>query len=242
MSAALTDISERKQMEDALRDREQELAQSVREKDVLVQEVHHRVKNNLQTIASLLSLHSGYTDNQHVVDALSEAGTRVQAIARLHEKLYASANLAEINFGDYLRSVGKELETLHNCPEITLDVVCDDIVFDIERATPLGLIANELILNSLKHAFPAGRAGHVAVSFEYVRDSVPAGESLDNGLVRLRVADNGIGLPSGLDIENLHSMGLELVRLLSGQLGATRELHTVNGVQWTITFPLRRVS
>ena len=241
ISAAVTDISERKQMEEALRDREQALAQLVREKEVLVKEVHHRVKNNLQTIASLLSLHAGHTDNASVVDALGEAEGRVQAIARLHERLYASADLARIHFGDYLSNLSKELESLHGRPKVTSHVVSDDIVLDMERATPLGLIANELIVNCFKHAFPLDRSGHIKVSFEYVRESVPISEPLDNGRVRLRVKDEGIGFPPGVKVENLRSMGLEIVRLLSQQLNAHCEFNGVNGVECTVTFPLGSV-
>ena len=223
-------------------DQQEELKRLVREREVLVQEVHHRVKNNLQTIVSLLNLQSRYTDSVHVADALAEAGERVQAIARLHERLYASSNFGEVDVDDYLRNLANDLQHLHSRPGITFEVASDDIVLDMEMASPLALIANELILNSLKHAFPAGQAGQVAVSFEYVRDSVPDGEPLDNGLVSLRVEDNGVGVPSGQTLEELRSMGLELVRLLCQQLRATCDFHTGNGVQWTITFPLRRVS
>jgi two-component system, sensor histidine kinase PdtaS len=100
------------------------------------------------------------------------------------------------------------------------------------------LIANELILNCLKHAFPAGRAGHVKVSIRYVPNSVPEGESLDNGLGLLRIQDNGVGFPSGVDAEKSQSMGLTLVRLLITQLHAKSECVAANGVIWTVIFPL----
>jgi two-component sensor histidine kinase len=222
----------------ALHQREEELKRLVGEREVLVQEVHHRVKNNLQTIVSLLNLHSGYTDNVHVKNALAEAGGRVQAIARLHERLYASENLSEVNVGDYLRKLVADLQNLHGRHEITFEVATEDIVLDMERATPLALIANELILNCLKHAFPAGRAGHVRLLIQYVPNSVPAGESLDNGLGLLRVEDNGVAFPSGVDAEKSHSMGLTLVRWLTTQLHASSECTVANGVRWTIIFPL----
>lgn len=116
----------------ALHDREVELQQLVRQREVLLQEVHHRVKNNLQTIASLLSLHSEYTDNPHVIGALAEAGGRVQAIAQLHESLYASAHLAEVNVGDYLRNLAATLQRLHGRPEITFDIDTDDLVLNMD--------------------------------------------------------------------------------------------------------------
>ena len=203
---------------------------------MLVREVHHRVKNNLLVIASLLSLHSRHTDNPHVIEALAEAGGRVQAIARLHEKLYASTNLTEVNVGDYLRHLANDLQNLHGRSEIMFDIDTADMVLDMEKAIPLALIANELILNCFKHAFPAGRAGQVALSLQYVLNGVTDSESLDCG--QLQVQDNGVGFPSGVDTEKTSSMGLELVRLLSKQLRAQRECIVTNGVRWTFTFSL----
>jgi two-component sensor histidine kinase len=223
----------------ALHEREVELQRQARQREILVQEVHHRVKNNLQTIASLLSLHSGYTDNPHVIDALTEAGGRVQAIAQLHEKLYASASLAAVNVGEYLRNLTTTLRKLHGRPEITIEIDTVDLVLDMEQATPLALIANELMLNAFKHAFPAGRRGQIAVSLQYVRNSVTTDdESLDNGLARLEVQDNGVGIPAWVDTEKTNSMGLELVTLLSRQLCAVKKCSNADGVKWTVTFPI----
>ncbi|MBV8708256.1 MAG: PAS domain S-box protein [Acidobacteriaceae bacterium] len=237
ISAALTDITERKQMEQQLREGKQNLSALLKEKQTLVQEIHHRVKNNLQMIVSLLSLHAGQTTDPRVIEALSEAGNRVQAIARLHESLYASSNLAELNFGEYLRDLTNELQHLQGRAEISVQVFTEDIVLGMDMAIPLGLIANELILNCLKHAFPAGREGRVTVSVEYVRDSVKAGESLDEAVIRLRVEDDGIGLPSGLDIERTESLGLRLVQLLAQQLQAAVQAQTGTGLTWTVSIP-----
>jgi two-component sensor histidine kinase len=203
-----------------------------------VQEVHHRVKNNLQTIASLLSFQSRYTDNPDVTAALDEAAGRVQAIAKLHEQLYASANLAQVDVGEYLKKLATTLQDLHGRAEVAFAVDTADIVLNIEQAAPLGLIANELILNCFKHAFPAGRAGHIAVSLQYVRNTVTDVDSLDTCVARLEVQDNGIGLPSGLDAETTTSMGFALVRLLAQQLRAERACVTAAGVRWTVTFPV----
>jgi two-component sensor histidine kinase len=164
ISAALTDITERKQMEQQLRVSEQNLAALVEEKQTLVQETHHRVKNNLQTIVSLLSLHAGQARNRQVIEVLSEAGGGVQAIARSHERLYTSATLTDIHFGEYLRNFTEELRRLHGRAEIAVQVLTEDIVLGMDTAIPLGLIANELILNCFKHAFPADRFGQVTVS------------------------------------------------------------------------------
>jgi two-component sensor histidine kinase len=172
-----------------------------------------------------------------VVEALSEAGSRVQAIARLHETLYPSSNLAELHFGEYLRHLTNELQRLQGRAEITVQVFTDDIVLGMDTAIPLGLIANELILNCLKHAFPAGREGRVTVSVQYGRDSVGIGESLDRAVIRLRVEDNGIGLPPGLDIDRTDSLGWRLVQLLARQLHAEVQAQTGTGLTWTVTVP-----
>jgi PAS domain S-box-containing protein len=230
ISAALTDITERKQMEQQLRESEQNLA-------ALVQEIHHRIKNNLQMVVSLLNLHAGQTQEPLVVEALSEAGSRVQAIARLHETLYASSNLAEINFGEYLQHLTNELQRLHSRAEISVQVFTDDIVLGMDTAIPLGLIANELILNCWKHAFPSGREGRVTISVEYVRDSVKSGEPLDQAVIRLHVQDDGIGLPPGLDIDRTESLGLRLVQLLARQLHAEVQAQTGAGLSLTVTVP-----
>jgi chemotaxis protein methyltransferase CheR len=222
----------------ALYEREERLKELLREREALVQEIHHRVKNNLQTIVSLLNMHVGHTDNPVVTTALNDAGERVHAIARLHERLYTSPNLDEVNAGDYLRTLAGDLQELHRRPEITFGIVVDDMVIDMDRATPLALIANELIQNCLKHAFPAGHTGHVEISLQYVPHSVPEGEPLDNGLAMLQIQDNGISIPSGVNIEESNSMGLTLVRLLLRQLHANFECIVADGVKWTIVFPL----
>ena len=237
ISAALIDITKRQKMEQQLREREQNLSVLLKEKQTLVREIHHRVKNNLQVIVSLLSLHASQANDSRVVEALSEAGGRVQAIARLHETLYASDTLAEINFGEYLQHLTNELQCLHGRAEITVQVFTDDIVLSMDTAIPLGLIANELILNCFKHAFLSDRGGRVTVSVEYARDSVGSGESLDEAAIRLRVQDNGRGLPPGLDINNTDSLGFRLVQLLGQQLHAQVQAHMEAGLKFTVTVP-----
>jgi two-component sensor histidine kinase len=224
-------------MEEQLREREQYLSLLLKEKQTLVQEIHHRVKNNLQMIVSLLNLHARQTNDAHATEALSEAGSRVQAIARLHETLYTSQNLAEIDFGEYLQQLARELQRLQGGEKITLQVFTDDIVLGMDTAIPLGLIANELILNCFKHAFPSGREGRVTLSVEYVRDSVGHGESLDGAAIRLQVQDNGRGLAPGLDVNNTDSMGLRLVQLLGRQLHAEVQAHGGTGLTFTVLVP-----
>jgi two-component sensor histidine kinase len=161
----------------------------------------------------------------------------VQAIARLHETLYSSQSLAEINFGEYLRQLTHELQQLHSREEITVEVLTDDFVLGMDTAIPLGLFANELILNCFKHAFPSGQQGRVTLSVEYVRDSVGFGESLDDAFIRLRVRDNGKGLPPGIDVNNTDSMGLRLVQILGRQLHAEVQAQDETGLIFTVLVP-----
>lgn len=233
---AIEDVTERKRLEMELRDRERALAQVVKDKELLIAEVHHRVKNILQAVVSLLNLHATHTTDPRVIEALSDAGGRVKVIARLHETLYASSDLTKINFGEYLRHLANELRTVHGRPEVSFEIDAGDVVLDMETAVPLGLIANELIINSLKHAFPSGRAGQVRAAIEYVYDSVPPGEPLDDALIRLRVEDDGIGLPSGLIPGETNTLGLKIVKLLSKQLDAHVHFRSVDGVQTRLTF------
>jgi two-component sensor histidine kinase len=229
----LTDITQRKNMEEELRERQRELSRLLEEKQTFVQEIHHRVKNNLQMIVSLLSLHARQAHDPAATEALSEAAGRVQAIARLHQTLYSSENLAEINFGEYLHQLARELQQVQDRHEITVHVFADDIVLGMDTAIPLGLIANELILNCFKHAFAPGQQGEVTISVEYVRESVGSGDALDSAAIRLRVQDNGKGLPPGIDFNTTDSMGLRLVQLLGRQLHA--EVQAKGGTGLTVS-------
>jgi two-component sensor histidine kinase len=227
---AIEDVTE-------LREHERSLVELLKQKQTLVQEIHHRVKNNLHVIVSLLGLHAQQAGDPLVIEALSEAKGRVKAIARVHETLYASDNLAELNFGEYLRHLTKELEDLHSRAEIALQVFTDDIVLSMDTAIPLGLIANELIVNCFKHAFPSGRPGKMIVSAEYVRDGMGPDTSLDDAAIRLRVQDDGIGLPSGVDVNDTATMGLRVVQLLGRQLRAEVEARNERGLSLTVTVP-----
>jgi two-component sensor histidine kinase/CheY-like chemotaxis protein len=226
----------------ALEQANAEMQKLVKNRELLVQEIHHRVKNNLQMIVSLLRLQARHADHPKVIEALSEAGGRVQSMARLHERLYGSSNLAETEFGAYLRGLAGELSSLYGRPNISLNVMSEDVVLGMESAIPLGLIANELIVNSFKHAFPADRAGQVIVSLGSVRDGPGPGPSPVETFARLRVEDDGIGAPPGFDFNTSNSLGLRLVRLLGEQLQAQVAAQTVTGVSFTVTFPVRSAS
>ncbi len=231
---AASDVTERKEAEEAL-------LSSLRQKDILVREIHHRVKNNLQVIVSLLSLQSSHINDPQVSAAFEDAQTRLRAIARIHERLYASDDLTEVEFGGYIEALAKELVDLHSAAsdQIALELDLADMVLDIEQALPLGLLANELILNSLKHGLD-GQGGRLLVRLAYLSRSIQPehGETLDNGWARLEVSDTGPGLPAGLDITNTKSLGLRLVNLLARQLHGRLEVENGPGTKLSMTFPL----
>ncbi len=227
----LRDISLRKEHEDVLH-------QAIEEKAVLVREIHHRVKNNLQVIVSLLSLQANYTKDPKALAAFEETEGRVRAIAHIHEALYASTDLAQIEFGGYLGNLVRELLALHSkIPGgIILDLKTEEMVLHMEQAIPLGLIANELILNALKHGLREG-CGHLAVTLAYLRTSNPD-RSLDEGWGELRVSDSGPGLPEDVNLAEAQSMGFRLLNLLIKQLHGTVALSHGPGATVCIEFPL----
>jgi len=218
------------------REQEEQLRRSLSEKETLVREIHHRVKNNIQVIVSLLSLQSNHTDDPHVLSAFEEAESRLRAIAHIHERLYASDDLTEVEFAGYTTGLANELVQLHSpSPEhISLDLDVADMVLHIEQAIPLGLIANELVLNSLKHGLH-GNPGRLAVKLLYVPGP---GETLDTGSGRLIVSDSGDGLPAGFDPTKSVALGLRLVNMLVQQLHGVLEFSSGPGATVSVTFPI----
>jgi len=230
----MRDITARKEQEDQLR-------RSVEEKSTLVREIHHRVKNNLQVIVSLLSLQSNYTDDPKTLAAFEETQGRVQAIARIHERLYASDDLAEVEFGSYLANLTEELVALHAAADrVSCQINVEDLVLNIEQAIPLGLIANEIILNSLKHGLGDG-TGTLTVLLSYVPGSydVNAGQTADDGWAQVSVRDTGPGLPTGFDPFRTSSLGFRLITLLARQLTGRLQIGDGPGTVITVGFPLR---
>ena len=201
---------------------------SLKEKEVLLQEIHHRVKNNLQVISSLLNLQAGYVDDPETLSIFQDSQHRIRSMALIHEKLYRSANLARIDFADYIRDLGAYLFRSQNAEErdIKLDIQADDIFLDIDTAVPCGLILNELVTNTLKHAFPDGRTGETRIE-------LTAGS---NGQVGLVIGDNGVGFPADVDFRETESLGLQLVNSLVEQLDGVIEMHSKGGTEFKITF------
>jgi two-component sensor histidine kinase len=209
-----------------------------------VREIHHRVKNNLQVIVSLLSMQSRHTKDASVLSAFNDAESRLRAIAQIHERLYASDDLTEVEFAEYLTGLANELAQLHAAgpDQIQLELDIADMVLHIERAIPLGLIANELILNSLKHGLK-GTPGRLQVSLAYLPETVESesGDTLDSGWARLRITDTGPGLPPGYNVAGAQSMGLRLVNLLVLQLRGRLEVENTSGVSATVSFPIENM-
>ncbi len=215
----IQDINKRKTLE-------KELEKSLEEKELMMKEIHHRVKNNLMIIQSLLQLQSRYINDENVLNIFRESQSRIRSMALIHQRLYQH-NLKTIDFGDYPRTLALDIFRSYagDPDQIKLNVYADNVMLDIDTAIPLGLILNELVSNSLKYAFPEGKKGQLTVKF-----------SLNNNKYKLIVSDEGIGIPEGLDYENSDSLGLRLVYSLSDQIGAEVKLDTTNGTKFEITF------
>lgn len=203
----------------------EKIKKSLDEKEVLLREVHHRVKNNMQIISSLLNLQSGYVGGE-AANILESSKMRVKSMAMVHEKLYNSSSLSRINLADYIQSLVSDLFYQYDQEGYIKNIIdVEDIEFNIETAIPIGLIINELLSNSLKYAFPNGRKGEIYISLKLI----------DNNY-KLVIKDNGIGIPEDLDFENLDSLGLQLVNNLVDQLDGYMKIDKTHGTKFIITF------
>jgi PAS domain S-box-containing protein len=214
---------------------EVELKSSLAEKEALLKEVHHRVKNNLQVIASLLRLESRRIVNPATEIVLRDLQGRIRAMALLHETLYRSGNFAQVDASTYLAQLARHIFRSQLSPSglIDLEIDVDPLGLEIDQAIPCGLIVNELASNSLKHGFPHGGAGKVRVELK------PLGET---GTVRLRVSDNGVGLPAGPERATAATLGLHLVSDLARQIGGRLESAVGPGATFDVTFTPRAPS
>jgi PAS domain S-box-containing protein len=219
---------------------EARLRASLLERETLIKEIHHRVKNNLQVIVSLLSLQSNQIADLTVRSMFQDTQNRVQAIASIHENLYSSADLANIEFGEYTRRLVEDLYAFFGgSPDrIRLEIDTADLVLDITQAIPLGLILNEVVVNCLKHAFPEGRKGRIKIKLGYVDKRSSPEQTLDEGMGQLSIEDDGIGMPKDFSFERADSMGMYLVRVLGRQLRAVISLEQQIGTRFVLTFPL----
>lgn len=205
---------------------ETQIKESLHQKEVLLREIHHRVKNNLQVISSLLALQEEYIPEPVMRQVFKESQQRIRAMALLHQQLYNSASLASVEMALYIQELVSYLRRLYNTfeREITIETQIEDISLEIDRAVPFGLLLNEIISNALKYAFPHNQAG-------IIRIKLTANEG--NQLV-LMVSDNGVGLPAGVDIRQPTTMGLQLVNGLARQLDATLELDRKDGASFKL--------
>ena len=200
---------------------------ALKERETLLKEIHHRVKNNLQIVSSLLSLQATEATEPETIEMLNESQRRIRSMALIHEKLYRSGSLAEINFADYVESLIDELLRMYNVAEgvITLTADIENVQLGVDTAIPCALIINELVSNSLKHAFPDGRTGEVTIAIHRI-----------NGRYELTITDNGVGPPPDFDFQKTDSLGLQLVTGLVNQLDGTITLDRTKGTTFIITF------
>ncbi|TMB14714.1 MAG: PAS domain S-box protein [Deltaproteobacteria bacterium] len=200
---------------------------SLREKELLLKEIHHRVKNNLQITSSLLRLQAAKIPDAAVRQVLRESQDRIRSMALVHEMLYRSQDLARVDFPQYVRALVPQLFRSYNPGgRIRYRVEIDEIVFGVDLAVPCGLIINELVANALKHAFPGDRRGEICVRMRLEQDRY-----------RLSVEDDGIGFPAGLDVSQTGTLGLQLVRTLTEQIGGRLQEKTGQGTAFVIDLP-----
>ena len=210
---------------------EAQLHAALQEKEVLLREVHHRVKNNLQVIASLLDMQADAIEDRSIRALFEDSQQRIQSIALIHESLYLSGDvMAQVNAAEYLPQLSQRLFEAYRSPidRLTLKVQADPVWLAVQTAVPCGLLITELVTNSFKHAFPNGLVGGIHITLR--RD--PAGACV------LIVGDTGVGLPERLEVCGRESLGWQLVRLLTEQLRGTIALDGREGTTVTITFPL----
>jgi len=221
--ASNRDVTGRKQVEE-------QLQASLQEKEILLMEIHHRVKNSLSMVASLLALQAGKFREPLLKEALKESQNRLRSIALIHEKLYQAGNLAKLDFMLYIRSILAILFTTYPREGVTFTVSPGPVHLPPNIAIPLALITNELATNALKYAFPGGREGVIHV------DMATSGK----GLVVMTVGDNGTGFPAEIDFRKTSSLGLEVVNMLVKQIGGTIEMSREKGTTFTIMFRTTR--
>jgi two-component sensor histidine kinase len=214
---------------------QQDVTVTLREKQILLKEVHHRVKNNLQLISSLLSLQTQYIENQTFMEILKNGQNRVKSLAIIQEQLYQFQNLAYIDFGIYVQKLIVYLSGCYliEASEIDIDVQVDLPPLNLDLAVPCGLILNELLTNALKHAFPAGKP---AQDDENCRIAIRVHHSPEQRQIVLSVADNGVGLPTSIGQQTYEKFGFKLVQLLTQQLEGTVAICSQSSTEITIVF------
>jgi len=212
---------------------EEEVKKSLREKEALIKEVHHRVKNNLQIIYSMLNLQLAKIKDEQAITSFKESQNRVYSMALIHEKLYQSDSLAKIDLAEYIRSLTTNLFLSYGVTKRAVQpkIHVENVTLGVDTVVPCALIINELVSNSLKHAFPklsgaVGETGEIYVDLRH---------GAGNKFI-LSVGDNGVGLPEDFEIRNCESLGLKLVSALVKQLKGVMHINTSNGTEFVIQF------
>ena len=214
------DMTEKKQIEDKVN-------RSLKEKDVLLQEIHHRVKNNLQIVSSLLSLQSRYIEETESIEIFRDSQNRIKSMALVHEKLYQSGDLTRIDLAEYIPDLVSDLFRSYgvNYNQVQFKVNSENISLDINTAIPCGLIINELVTNSIKHAFQGIIKGEIIIELKY-----------ENECLKMKVQDDGVGFPEEVNLNNIKTLGLQLVISLTKQLDGSIELIKEGGTCFNIIF------
>ncbi len=209
-----------------------ELTELNQQKEMLLKEIHHRVKNNLMIISSLLNLQSRYIKDKESQEIFKESQNRAQSMALIHQRLYQSTDLKNIDFKEYITTLANDLYRTYvdDTSHVSLTLNIDDCSVDINTAIPLGLILNELITNSMKHAFPGKEKGTINIDFKKNDDKFV-----------LIVSDDGVGFPEDLDYQKTDSLGLQLVNNLTDQISGELELDTTRGTTFKITFEENKI-
>jgi two-component sensor histidine kinase len=231
---ALRHAIERSLMLNRLAQANVELLRRVNEKDLLLSEIHHRVKNSLQIVISLLSLESDRIEDPSVIAMLQSAANRVRSMASIHQTLYQSKDFAHVDFQQFLQSFAPTLVQSYSIfsDQIALDIQVAEVRLPIDAAIPCGLMVNELISNALKHAVPQARKGTISVKFSCDADDYAT----------LSVGDDGVGIPAGLDFDNSGTLGVQLIALLAGQVGGTVRILPPPENRFEIRFPIVEAS
>ena len=211
---------------------EEKLIESVKEKEVLLKEVHHRVKNNLQVINSILNLQSSYVEDEETLQIIIESQNRIRSMSYIHESLYQTKDFSSISFDNYISNLIQNLVHSYqiHAEKTKLLLEVDKVELALDQAIPCGLILNELITNSLKYAYPEGQAGEIKIVVKEI-----------GGKVNISVQDFGIGLPENFKIEQSDSLGLSLVDTLIDQLDGELILKRESGTEFLIIFEKQEI-
>lgn len=206
------------------------LNETIKQKELLLKEVHHRVKNNLQSVISLISFEEQYVKDPYYLKIFNESKNRIHTISLLHDNLYHAADLSRVDFGLYINNLLQYLISTHKIRDkkINYKVNCENVFLGLDTAIPIGLIINELVTNSVKYAFPGEKEGTISIDLEF-------GKDIEN-MFSLCVSDNGIGLAKEFSLESSKTLGLQLVELFTKQLKATVEIKISTGTSFKIIF------